>query len=259
MERLNDNQTPRGLTASGIRNWGYLFILLGIVSKCLIQNGLLGIDGMTAQQLLALMEQSEQSMMLVTASIVMQALESCAIPIFALLLVEGFCKTADWKRYLGRLALVAAVSEIPYNLAMSGKVLDLSSRNPVFALVLGLAMLWFYRYCAEKSGKNTAIKLLVTVCGVLWAGMLAVEHGICCVVVVAVLWLFRTKPSLRNLAGGCAMMLCCMLSLFYMAAPMGFLIVHFYNGEKGADFKLGRLVIYPAILLIAVLAYLLVF
>ena len=79
MERLNDNQTPRGLTASGIRNWGYLFILLGIVAKCLIQNGLLGIDGMTAQQLLALMEQSEQSMMLVTASIVMQALESMDI------------------------------------------------------------------------------------------------------------------------------------------------------------------------------------
>lgn len=248
MERLNDNQTPRGLTASGIRNWGYLFILLGIVAKCLIQNGLLGIDGMTAQQLLALMEQSEQSMMLVTASIVMQALESCAIPIFALLLVEGFCKTADWKRYLGRLALVAAVSEIPYNLAMSGKVLDLSSRNPVFALVLGLAMLWFYRYCAEKSGKNTVIKLLVTLAAIAWSGMLSIEHGAFFLLMTAVLWLTRGK-SYRILVGVVAAAVGCGLSLQYVVAPFSFLAVHFYNGEKGESNRIVNMLCYPLMLL----------
>ena len=50
--------------------------------------------------------------------------------------------------------LVALVSEIPYNLAMGGNFFVTASRNPVFGLVLGLILLWFYRYYGEKSAKN---------------------------------------------------------------------------------------------------------
>lgn len=248
MERLNDNQESRGLSASGIRIWGYLFILLGIAAKCFIQNGMLGISGMSSQQLLQMMEQSEQGMMLITVSIVMQALESCAVPIFALLLVEGFCKTSNWKRYLGRLALVAVVSEIPYNLAMSGRILDISSRNPVFALVLGLAMLWFYRYLGEKSGKNTAIKLFVTVAAILWSGMLSIEHGAFFLLMTAVLWLTRGK-SYRILVGVVAAAVGCGLSFLYVVAPFSFLAIHFYNGEKGESNRVANMLCYPLMLL----------
>ena len=249
MERLNENQEPRGLSASGLRVWGYLFILLGVAARCLIQNGMLGISGMTSQQLLQLMQASESSMLLITASIVMQALESCAIPIFALLLVEGFCKTSDWKRYLGRVALVALVSEIPYNLAMSGKLLDLSARNPVFALVLGLVMLWFYRYFAEKSGKNTLIKLLVTVAAIAWSGMLSIEHGAFFLLMTAVLWLTREKPY-KILVGAVAAAVGCGLSLLYVVSPFSFLAVHFYNGEKGENNRIVNMLCYPLMLLI---------
>jgi len=248
MERLNEHQVSRGITASGLRLWGYLFILLGVVAKCFIQNGMLGVSNMTSQQLLQLMEQSGDSMALITASIVMQALESCAVPFFAMLLVEGFCKTSDWKKYLGRVALVALVSEIPYNLAMSGKFFDLSSRNPVFALVLGLIMLWFYRYYGEKSGRNTFIKGLVTVAAILWSGMLAVEHGAFFLLMTAVLWLTREK-SYKVLAGAVAAAVGCVFSLLYVVAPFSFLAVHFYNGEKGESNRVVNMLCYPVLLL----------
>lgn len=248
MERLNENQEPRGLTASALKVWGYLFLLLGIAAKCFIQNGILGIDRMTSAQLLQLMEQSDGGMALVTASLVMQALESCAVPIFALLLVEGFCKTSDWKRYLGRVALVAVVSEIPYNLAMSGTILDLSSRNPVFSLVLGLVMLWFYRYFGEKSGKNTVIKLLVTLAAILWSGMLSIEHGAFFLLMTAVLWLVRDK-AYKVLVGAVASAVGCVFSLLYVVAPFSFLAVHFYNGEKGESNRIANMLCYPLMLL----------
>ena len=244
-ERLRQDRVT-GLNTTGLRIWGMVFLVLANAGKALLQNRLLNMIGTV--DLMAALE-AEGGMMIATFALILQIVEGLAIPVFCFLLVEGAMHTADLNKYLLRVAGLAVVTEIPYNFAMSGKLLDFSTRNPVFAMALGLVLIWFYNRYSARGIKNTAIKLLVTLCGVLWAGMLAVEHGICCVVVVAALWLFRTKPSLRNLAGGCAMMLCCMLSLFYMAAPMGFLIVHFYNGEKGPSAKAVNYLVYPVALL----------
>ena len=77
---------------------------------------------------------------LATIALVCQAVSTCAVPIFAFLLVEGFLHTSDWKRYLTRVSLMALAAEIPYNLAMSSKLIDLSSRNPAFGLVLSFVL-----------------------------------------------------------------------------------------------------------------------
>ena len=83
--------------------------------------------------------------------------------------------------------------------------------------------------------------------------MLSVEYGACMVIVVAVLWAFRKKPMLRNIAGATAAILCSLSSLFMMAAPMGILAVHYYNGEKGEDNALVNYLAYPVILLVVAL------
>ncbi len=250
MERLS-KERPTGITGSGLRTWGLVFLAMGIFSRGILQTRVLGVGQLTAQQLLAVME---NNMMAATLALVLQAVESCAAPIYALLVVDGFQRTGNYRDYLLRVLGLAVLTELPYNLAMSGRLLDMGSRNPVFGVALCLIVLYFYRRYEEKGLKNTAIKAVVTLAGVIWANMLRIQDGGCLLVLAAVIWIFRKKPMFRNFAGMSAAVLCTLFSPFYLAAPMGFLAIHFYNGEKGESGRLVNYLAYPALLLVVGLA-----
>ena len=64
-----------------------------------------------------------------------------AFPIFAFLLVEGFCRTGDLKKYMQRLLLAALVSEIPFNLIMSRRLTDPLHQNVLWSFLLSLLAL----------------------------------------------------------------------------------------------------------------------
>lgn len=258
MERLpNPNETKlRGVTATALRTWGLFMLLMGLVGRGLIQNGILNLGQMSGQELLKAMNQSGSVMGLVTVSLVLTAVESCAAPIFAFLTVEGFQKTGNFKNYLLRVLLAAVAAEIPYNLAINGSVIHMGSRNPVFAVVLCLILLYFYRYLAEKSLKNTFIKVVTTAAAFLWGQMLGIDYGGFMVLLVVVLWLMRGKPVYRPFVGCAAAVLGTLFSPFYIASPMGFLAVHFYNGERGEESRLTNYLAYPVmVLLVAVVAF----
>lgn len=200
-------------------------------------------------ELVEAMQKSGTVMILATAALVLQALETCAVPIFAFLLVEGASHTANLPKYILRVALTALVSEIPYNLAMSGTFLDVSSRNPVFGSVIGLLMLWFYHRWQGKTLSRVLIRVAVTLAAMLWCVMLSVSYGPALLLILTVLWAMREKPMLRSVAGAMAALVCSVGSVFYMASPMGFLAVHFYNGEKGPDNRTINYLAYPVLLL----------
>ena len=248
MERIRDTRNV-GITSAGLRTWGMLFLTVGIVGKSILQNRLLRLGAVTPQQLLEAMQGSNAVMLYATLALVMQALETCAVPIFAFLLAEGAQHTSNFRNYCFRVAGLALASEIPYNLAMSGKLVDLSSRNPVFGLVICLMILFFYRRFPEKKAGQILLRGLVTVAALVWCSMLSIQYGSCLVVIFTVLWAFRSKPMLRSVAGASAAMLCCLSSMFFMASPMGFLAVHFYNGEKGTDNRTVSYLAYPVLLL----------
>lgn len=253
MERIQ-RRKHSGINSDGLRMWGILFLALGIVGKAIFQNQYLGMNRGDGNALLALLEQNPDMMSYATVAVVLQAMETCAVPIFAFLLSEGMMHTKNPKQYLIRLLATAAAAEIPFNLAMSGKLLDFSSRNPVFGLVFAAVGIWFCMYYGEKSVKNFFIRILVVFCAALWCGMLKVQYGAITVFISAVLWAFRLKPSYRNIAGASVTIVCSLSSMFFMAAPMGFLAVFLYNGEEGEMRPLVRYGAYPALLLMAAAA-----
>jgi hypothetical protein len=243
----------RGLNTTGLRTWGLLFVALGAVSVAVIQNGILGLN--KGNDLLTVLERSPELMTYATAAVVMQAMETCAVPIFAFLLTEGMENTADPKKYLIRILTLAVVSEIPYNLAFSGKLLDFSSRNPVLGVAFAMIVLWFCNGYQEKKFKNFLIRMLVMVCGMLWCGMLNVAYGGTMVLISYVLWAYRHKPySYRLLAGSAATILCSISHMLFIAAPMGFLPILFYNDEEGDSDRKVNYGAYPVILLITLAA-----
>ena len=245
MERLG-NTRPSGLHAGNLRAWGMLFAIAGIVSRSILQNRMLGVGLHSMQELMELMQASDAAMAIATVALVLQAVETVAVPIFAFLLAEGFLHTSDWKKYLLRVVGLAVLTEIPYDLAMNGKVLEFGSQNPVFALVLGLVMLYLFERFAGKK----LICVVMAVAGILWAVMLKVDHGVPLLLMLCVIRLFKNKRMFMGFSGMAAAALCTGISPFYLAAPMGFLAIHFYNGERGNSSRLVNYLFYPVTLLV---------
>ena len=253
MERLSANTRPAGIGAGALRTWGMIFLLAGVVGRGLIQNVLLGLGSMSMEQIFQAMNETEGVMGMVTLSLVLTAVESCAVPIFAFLLVEGYQHTSSYKNYLIRTVALAIVTEVLYNIVMGGAFLDMSSRNPVWCVVLGLVLLGLFRYVDEKMKGNKLLKVVMAVAGILWAQMLKVEYGMFFMAMVLTLWVMRSKPQYRLFVGMGVAALCTAISPFYLAATMGFMAIHFYNGEQSESGKVFNYAAYPAMLLVCAL------
>ena len=81
-----------------------------------------------------------------------------AFPLFAFLLVEGFFHTRDRRCYGRRLLLAAAVSEIPYDLAFSGRWMDAQHQNVCLTFFLALVAMELL----ERYGNGIWEKLVLT-------------------------------------------------------------------------------------------------
>ncbi|MBQ7416372.1 MAG: hypothetical protein IJW14_05005 [Oscillospiraceae bacterium] len=244
------NNRPKGMSRQTLRIWGMLFLAAGIAGQSIIQNVILNIQSISSADFGKLLEDNNNFVMAAVAFL-LQLLMACAIPIFTFLLVDGFQRTSSVKNYALRVAGVALLSEIPYNLAMTGKWIDLDSRNPMIAMALGMVMLIIYDHYSGKSFKNVMIKILVVVFSILWVEMLRINDGMAIVIMISSLWFMRKNRSLQ-VFGGCVIMFVCSAIPFnptYWLAPIVFLTVHFYNEEQGEENKVLNYLMYPGLLL----------
>lgn len=72
----------------------------------------------------------------------MRCVGRLAFPIFAFQVAEGWYRTHDRRRYFLRLALCGLLSEIPFDLAISGQPIDPGYQNVLWTFFIAAAALW---------------------------------------------------------------------------------------------------------------------
>ena len=236
------------LTTTGLRLIGMLFLAAATYGT-MLQTKVLGTGYLNNTQLLDMLEANPEVMSGISLALVMQLIGACAIPIFVFLLVEGASHTSHYGKYILRVLGLAVACQLPYNMITTGTTMYMTRLNPVFAVLLCLIMLYFFRTFTQKTAKHILIKVVAFAGVYLWSNMLGVEHGACCVILCAVLWALRGKQNMQTFIGILAMFLCCIFSIFYMAGLIGFMALHFYEGNKGEENRLVNYLAYPVILM----------
>lgn len=248
MKKASDNHMI-GLSKFHMEMIALVCLVMDIISKGVIRNGILHIGDFTSAELLEAMQTSERIMFWSTLALVFEAVATCAVPVIAYLTMEYFTESENFMKTLLKVCILALICEIPYNLAISGTFIDMKTRNCIFSIAIAMVALYFYKRFEEKAVKNTIIKIITTVASFMWCFMLNISMGVCILFLVCVLWLCRKRDIMRNLILVSACALCSFISPFYLASPMGVLAIHFYNREKESRIST-PIWLYPSILLI---------
>ncbi len=179
-----------------------------------------------------------------------------AFPIFCFLLVEGFQRTSNVYRYGRRLLVFALVSEVAFDLALNGVLLESGYQNVMFTLMIGLlVMLVCSRLENRKWNRLVTIgaEAVVLFLGMTLAESLRTDYGGYGILCIAVLYFFRSERRIQLLAGTVAFVAGEILlrgSTSEFLAPLGFIAVACYDGRRGYRCKYLFYVFYPAHLLV---------
>ena len=158
-----------GISGSGLKILSVIFMLADHIAAVvffhiLSQNGIFYLGDTSVSYMRELVQDGFVGWIYVWYQIMRRIVGRWAFPIYCFLLVEGFEKTRDRRKYAGRLLAFALVSEVPFDLAFDGKMIILEHQNVFFTLLLGFLMIW----AMEEIGRNCQ-ELLVK-----WTGGAAV-------------------------------------------------------------------------------------
>lgn len=193
----------------------------------------------------------------------MRLIGRMAFPIYCFLLVEGFLHTRNVKKYGLRLLLFAFLSEIPFDLALTGQIWDTGYSNVFFTLAIALAAMWAFSYIEKftefwkEKQWDSFLGVLVTamagifviaVCGGFAEIVLKTDYGFAGILAIAAMYLLRHTKEVGFVAGVFA------LTIFSSSIEMFALCMLYpiirYDGTRGKSLKYVFYLFYPMHLLI---------
>lgn len=193
---------------------------------------------------------------------IMRLIGRIAFPIFCFLLVEGFLKTSNLFKYATRLLVFSLISEIPFDMAFHGHVLEFSSQNVFFTLFIGLAtitaierFLDFMNAHASERVKFTLTGipvLLISMVGIFISFALSTDYSGIGVLLIIIFYLSQKKVSKLWASLGVASALT-LWNAVEVTAFVSVPLISKYNGKRGISLKYIFYVFYPAHLLILAL------
>lgn len=160
-------QKKKGITGSTIKIIAVVTMLIdhvaaALLTRIVISRGFFYAMGNEQR----LIEWMKVNGLLYIVTQLMRLIGRLGFPIFCFLLVEGFQKTRNVKKYALRMGLFALISEIPFDLAFSGRVWNPGYQNVYFTLLIGLLALWAFDTIAKLDPAKW-LQVLLTVGGIL--------------------------------------------------------------------------------------------
>lgn len=149
-----------------------------------------------------------------------------SFPIFAFLLVQGFCHTGNVKKYGLRLLAFAFISEIPFDLAVFGTWFYPESQNIYVTLLIGIMVLFGIR-----RWKGSVSNVVVILAGCVAAELLRSDYGAFGIILICAFYFLRAGNSMRNIV--CAVLLVIESLPFFGAAALALIPISLYSGERG--------------------------
>lgn len=176
-----------------------------------------------------------------------------AFPIFCFLLVEGFLRTKNLKKYILRMALFALLTEVPFDLLFVADSVYWGYQNVMITLLIGLFTMWGCKIVVEhvrnilektEKGKAWELPVIILIYGIYTAGGALVADLVQCdyggkgIVPIMILYFLRFYKPAQMIGGACS---------FYweLPAPVAFLPIWLYNGERGMKMKYFFYLFYP--------------
>lgn len=254
-QAASPEKKKRGISGSTVKLIAIVSMLIdhigaGILGRLLVKAGFLEVMG--SGDLNAIMQWMMNNAALYYSYSAMRMIGRLGFPIFCFLLVEGFQRTRDVRKYALRLGAFALVSEIPFDLCFSGKVLETGYQNVFFTLFLGLLTMVAFDWIAKREwaankNLNRVVKVVFSAValavGAGVAHFLKTDYAATGVLCIMALYLFRKKKPFQIAAG-------CIAFLWEVTAPLAFIPIGFYNGERGLKLKYFFYAFYPVHLLL---------
>jgi len=235
--------SPPQISVNGLKELGAVLMALYFFSASVVSRSILHVSQYTSQELNQLLASDGQAMLWAGIGSVASAVGIMGVPIFAYLLVQGVEHSQNLGRYALSVFVLAVISEVPYDLAMSGKAWDLSEQNSLWTALIALLMLWLMKRFQGPGAVPLVLSFTFAAAGCFWALLLRSRFGGGFVLLCAILYLLRERRGISFALGA-------LVSLIYATAILGFVPVAMCSGERR---EMGRrkyvyYALYPALL-----------
>lgn len=165
-----------------------------------------------------------------------------AFPIYCFLLVEGFFHTGNRKRYLRNLVLFGIISELPFNMAIFGKIFYPGGQNVYFTLALGICAMLLLERLELFCMKHFILQIITIIAFLLIGEVLEVDYhwkGIAYIILFYYLKKLRIEKKHAMLIAALA------FAIYEPAAIFAFIPIYLYNGKRGYQLKYMFYAVYP--------------
>ena len=214
-----------GFTGNQLKMIALIFMLCEYIGYVLIENGVLYGQNPAYWSMALATPEGQRWYMLAR---VLRTLGRLAFPIYAFLTVEGVVHTGSIKKYVGRLIILAVISEVPFDLAIKGVVYDPEYQNVLFTLALGAVS----AACMNRLRTwSLLIRLMIAGALCFLAYIIRSDYGAIGVAMISLMYLLREDRNVEMISG--ALLAAAESADYACSSALAFAFIYFYNGKRG--------------------------